>query len=254
MYKMIHFPKTVPAWLCSCLLCFCSLSGQAQLQLDLESGLVLGTNYNEVRIPNQGGTYVNLTDNLSVKPTIFYRLRLSYTLANRHTVSLLYAPLSVRYQGEFAQNVSFADQLFAANRPLHVDYTFNSYRLTYRYDVIARNRWRVGVGLTAKIRDADVRFTNESVSTNFANLGFVPLINVNIAYQPDDHWRFLLEADALGSRFGRAEDIFLGGAYALSKGLGIKAGYRVVEGGANVDEVYNFTWINYASVGLLLSF
>jgi hypothetical protein len=254
MYSKLHFPKLSPVWFFTILLSFSGFSARAQLRLDLESGLVLGTNYNEVRIPNQGGTYVNLNDNLRAKPTAFYRLRLSYTMANRHTVSLLYAPLTVRYQGGFDRDINFNNQLFAANRPVSVDYTFNSYRLTYRYDFIARSQWRVGVGLTAKIRDADVRFTNESVSTHFDNVGFVPLLNIAVTYQPDEHWRLLLEADALGSRFGRAEDIFVGGAYNLSKAIGLKAGYRVVEGGADVDDVYNFTWINYASVGLLLSF
>ncbi len=253
MHRKIHFPEVFSIGFCVVLLFFMGISAQAQLRLDLESGLVLGTPYNEIRIPNQGGTYVNLPDNLTAKPTAFYRARLSYTIANRHTISLLYAPLTVRYQGELRQDVNFNNQLFAANRPTNVDYTFNSYRLTYRYEFINRNKWQAGLGLTAKIRDANVQFANESARSNFPNVGFVPLVNVNVVYKPDEHWRIWLEGDALGSRFGRAEDIFLGGAYAINRTVGIKAGYRVVEGGADVDEVYNFTWINYASVGLLLT-
>ncbi|MCK8495759.1 hypothetical protein M0L20_28090 [Spirosoma sp. RP8] len=253
MHRKLLFPKAFFVGLCTVLLCLSGFPLRAQLRLDLESGLVVGSNYNKVRIPNQGGTLVNLNDNLSAKPTVFYRVRLGYTIANRHTVSLLYAPLTVRYTGAFGQNVNFNNQLFAANRPATVDYTFNSYRLTYRYDFVASKQWQVGLGLTAKIRDANVRFSDESVSTHFDNLGVVPLINFRVAYKPGDHWGVLLEGDALGSRFGRAEDIFLGGTYSLSPTIGLKAGYRVVEGGANVDEVYNFTWLNYASAGLLIS-
>ncbi len=253
MDKKLRFPKTIAGWCCLLIAVFGSIPTQAQLRLDLESGLVLGTRYNDVRIPNQGGTLVNLPDNLSVNPTVFYRARLGYTIADRHTISLLYAPLTVQYQGSFGQNVNFNNQQFVANRPLTVDYTFNSYRLTYRYDFVARTHWRVGVGLTAKIRDASVRFASESNSTNFDNIGFVPLINFYAAYKPNEHWSVLAEGDALGSRFGRAEDIFVGGAYNVNRTLGFKAGYRVVEGGANVDEIYNFTWINYASVGVLLT-
>jgi hypothetical protein len=236
------------------LLCLISLPLQAQWRLDLESGLVVGTPYNKVRIPNSGGTQVDLPSNLNSKPTLFYRARLTYTIANRHNLSALYAPLTVRYTGFFDQNVNFNNQIFEDARFVNVDYTFNSYRLTYRYDFIARSQWRVGVGLTAKIRDANVRFANESVNTNFDNLGFVPLVNFYVAYKPTDQWIIFIEGDALGSRFGRAEDIFVGGAYNLSPAIGLKAGYRVVEGGANVDEIYNFTWINYASVGLLVNF
>ncbi len=231
-----------------------SFSLRAQWRLDLESGLVLGTNYNEVRIPNQGGTLVDLADELSIKPKVFYRARLGYTIANRHTISALYAPLTVRYEGAFAQPVNYNNQLFDASRPVTVHYQFNSYRLTYRYDFIARNQWRVGAGLTGKIRDANVRFVNESADTNFDDLGFVPLLNFYVSYKPTDRWSLLAEGDALGSRFGRAEDIFVGAAYHFTPNAGLKLGYRVVEGGADVDQIYNFTWINYASVGLLIAF
>lgn len=228
----------------------------AQVVFDLETGVVTGTNYNNVRIPNTGGTRVNLADELTGKPKIFYRLRLSYTLADRHTLSALYAPLTVRYDGNFNQPVNFNNSVFSPEQPVTTYYQFNSYRLTYRYAIVARERWRVGVGVTAKIRDANVRLVSARAGqdTHYDNLGFVPLLNVYAAYQVTDRWRVLLEGDALGSRFGRAEDIFVGAAYRFSKNINLKAGYRVVEGGANVKTIYNFTWINYASVGLLATF
>lgn len=231
------------------------LSTYAQLRLDLESGAVLGTTYNEVRIPNTGGTLFDLSDELTAKPTVFYRIRAGYAFGNRHTVSALYAPLTVRYTGQFSRDVNYNNVLFPAAQPLTAFYQFNSYRLTYRYDFVARERWRVGIGLTAKVRDASIRLRGETNSrdTRFDDLGFVPLINFYVAYQPDNRWRILLEGDALGSKFGRAEDIFAGAAYQLTERLGLKAGYRVVEGGANVDSIYNFTWINYASAGILLT-
>ena len=236
------------------LACFTAPSS-GQFRLDLESGLVLGTNYNDVRIPNSGGTLFNLSNELSAKPTVFYRVRAGYTFGNRHTVSALYAPLTVQYTGQFSRDVNFNNVVFPANQPLTASYKFNSYRLTYRYDFIVRDRWRVGAGLTAKIRDADVRLRGETGSrdTHFDDLGFVPLLNFYAAYRPGDRWSILLEGDALGSKFGRAEDIFAGAVYQASKAVGVKAGYRVVEGGANVDSIYNFTWINYASVGVLIN-
>ncbi|WP_420150200.1 hypothetical protein [Spirosoma sp.] len=253
MNRQLRRLKSILVWCCTLVACFSSLPLQAQWRLDLESGLVVGTNYNRVRIPNQGGTLVNLTDNLTVNPTVFYRARLNYTFANRHTLSVLYAPLTVQYKGAFDQPVNYNNQIFEANRPLTVDYKFNSYRLTYRYDFITGSRWRVGAGLTAKIRDANIRFANESVQTDYSNIGFVPLVHLYAAYQPSERWSIWLEGDALGSRFGRAEDVFVGGAYHISRAIGLKAGYRVVEGGADVEDIYNFTWINYASVGLLIT-
>ncbi|GAB3916895.1 hypothetical protein [Larkinella terrae] len=227
---------------------------RAQLKLDLESGVVLGTAYTDVRIPNRGGTLVDLAKELSANPKVFYRARLGYTIANRHTISALYAPLTVRYQGRFGQDINYNNVVFPANQPTTVFYKFNSYRLTYRYDFVVRDHWRVGAGLTAKIRDANIRFEGESNQTGYDNVGFVPLLNFYAAYSPTDRWTVLLEGDALGAKAGRAEDIFVGAAYNISSKLGIKLGYRVVEGGADSDEIYTFTWINYASAGLLLTF
>ncbi|MCF0065732.1 hypothetical protein MUK70_23605 [Dyadobacter chenwenxiniae] len=235
------------------ILMLCSSPLYAQFRLDLESGVVFGTNYNKVRIPNVGGTQVNLANDLSIDPKIFYRIRGTYTIAKRHNISALYAPLSVKYHGTFDKNVNFNGISYAAGQPLEVFYKFNSYRLTYRYDFVAKTRWRVGLGLTAKIRDADVRFKNESNDTHFDNVGFVPLVNFYASYKPSYRWSVILEGDALAAKQGRAEDIFVGAAYQVNPKFGIKAGYRVVEGGADSDEVYNFNWINYASVGVLLT-
>ncbi|SKC19263.1 hypothetical protein [Dyadobacter psychrophilus] len=231
----------------------CSSPLYAQFRLDLESGVVFGTNYNKVRIPNVGGTQVNLASDLSIDPKIFYRIRGTYTIGNRHNISALFAPLSVKYHGSFDENVNFNGINYLPGQPLQVFYKFNSYRLTYRYDFVAKTRWRLGLGLTGKIRDADVRFKNESNDTHFDNIGFVPLINFYAAYKPSYRWSVILEGDALAAKQGRAEDVFAGAAYQVNPKFGIKLGYRVVEGGADTDEIYNFNWINYASLGVLLT-
>ena len=38
--------------------------------------------------------------------------------------------------------------------------------------------------------------------------------------------------------------------YALNSAWSIAAGYRTVEGGADVEEVYNFAWFHYATVSV----
>ncbi|AQG78613.1 hypothetical protein [Spirosoma montaniterrae] len=232
-----------------------SRTGLSQIRLDLEGGAVLGTAYNKIRIPNTGGTLVDLNE-LQAQPKAFYRIRLGYTLGGRHTISALYAPLTVRYEGSFSQPVNYNGIVFPTGQPITAFYQFNSYRLTYRYDLVVRERWRVGLGLTAKIRDANVRLRGETGGrdTNFDNFGFVPLINFYAHYRPTERLGLLLEGDALGSTQGRAEDIFGGITYQVSRRVGLKAGYRVVEGGANVESIYNFTWINYAAVGALIQF
>lgn len=227
---------------------------QTRWWLDLEGGLVTGTPYNDVRIPGSGGTKFSLPDELNLQGQGFYRLRAGVTLNDRHVITALYAPLTATYTGAFDREILYNGARFAPDETVEARYRFNSYRLTYRYEFIRSSRLRLGVGLTAKIRDAAIRLQSAGQSSEYPNVGFVPLVNFYLGWQPTGgRLMLLLEGDALASKQGRAEDIFAGLAYRLTPKIGLKAGYRVVEGGADNDKVYNFTWINYASAGILLN-
>lgn len=240
------------------LLCivFATSAAHAQFWVDLESGLVLGTPYNKISIPNAGGTEFDLGNtNFQIQPIAFARARIGVTFNDRHTITALYAPLTATYEGQFGQTVNFNGLAYAPNEAITAKYQFNSYRLTYRYALVRSRRFRLGVGFTAKIRDADVRIISDKQDTHFSNVGFVPLLNIFSVYRLSERWRIMLEADALaGIGPGRAEDVFLGLGYDFGPRFGLRAGYRVVEGGADVESVYNFTWINYASIGARLNF
>lgn len=240
------------------LLCiiFATSSAHAQFWIDVESGLVLGTPYNKISIPNAGGTEFDLgQQNFEIQPISFLRARIGVTWNDRHTITALYAPLTATYKGQFNEVVNFNGLAYTPNEAITAKYQFNSYRLTYRYALIKNKKFQLGVGLTAKIRDADVRLISDTQDTHFSNVGFVPLLNIFSVLSLSEHWRLMLEADALaGAGPGRAEDVFLGLGYDFGPKFGLRAGYRVVEGGADVGSVYNFTWINYGSIGATLRF
>jgi hypothetical protein len=42
--------------------------------------------------------------------------------------------------------------------------------------------------------------------------------------------------------------------YNPSRNVASKVGYRIVEGGADVEEVYNFTLLHYLVGGVIISF
>jgi hypothetical protein len=65
---------------------------------DLEAGTV-ATGYNNVRIPGDQGTFFSMKDDLAPKTEFFYRIRVNYTIKNRHTLSVLYAPLELNPVG-----------------------------------------------------------------------------------------------------------------------------------------------------------
>jgi hypothetical protein len=230
-----------------------TISVKAQAQIDLESGLVF-TGYNDARIPGDQGTFFSLKDDLQAKTKIFYRLRAGYTIKSRHTISLLYAPLKTKSEGSAANDIFFEGVLFPANIKLNGTYKFNSYRLTYRYDIVNSSRITFGLGFTAKIRDARISLSSPGLTAEKTNVGFVPLINFRLLWNANDKLGLLLEGDALAAPQGRAEDVLVAATYKLSDRFGIRAGYRILEGGADNDEVYNFALFHYASVGISYTF
>lgn len=226
-----------------------SLNGQASF--DLETGAV-GTGYNNVRIPGDQGTLFSMKDDLIPGTKIFYRIRVNYTIKSRHTLSLLYAPLEIKSVGNVSNDIFFEGITFPANTVLRGTYKFNSYRLTYRYEIVLKPKFEFGLGLTAKIRDAKILLASAGLESEKANVGFVPIINFRILWKPDEKFGILLEGDALAAPQGRAEDVLIAATYRVSDRLGLKAGYRILEGGSDNDEVYSFALFNYASVGLFI--
>jgi hypothetical protein len=228
---------------------FLSLNGQASL--DLETGVV-GTGYNNIRIPGDQGTLFSLKNDLISKTETFFRLRANYMIKSRHTLSLLYAPLEKVSNGNVPNDIIFEGVTFPANTDLKGTYKFNSYRLTYRYEIVQKPKFEFGLGFTAKIRDAKIALASAALKSEKTNVGFVPIINFRMLWNPYEKLGILLEGDALAAPQGRAEDILIAATYRLSDRLSLKAGYRILEGGADNDEVYSFALFNYASVGLFI--
>jgi hypothetical protein len=215
---------------------FQQISANAQAIIDIETGAVFN-GYNDVRIPGDQGTLFSLTDDLQAESKIFYRIRASYIIKSRHFLSVLYAPLEK-----------------TANTQLNSAYKFNSYRFTYRYEIVQNSKIEFGLGATAKIRDARIALASANLVSEKTNVGFVPIINFRLLWKIDDKFGFLLDGDALAAPQGRAIDVMTAATYNLSDNFTLRAGYRILEGGADNEEVYNFSLFHYASVGLSYTF
>ncbi|TVR75180.1 MAG: hypothetical protein EA408_00880 [Marinilabiliales bacterium] len=228
-----------------------SFSGAyTQWSIDLETGLPF-EGYNDVRIPNETGTKFSFTDDFELQgPVIPIRLMLRYSFDEKNHLFALFAPLGVTYEGPAPFDISFQRSLFTQGQLIEGFYKFNSYRLGYRRDVLTSDGWTIGVGFTAKIRDARVQLSSGGLSDRKDDLGFVPLLHL-FASREFDRWMLYLEGDGLAGGPGRAFDFFLGGSFNITDNLSGKAGYRILEGGADVTSVYNFTLINFAVIGLV---
>jgi hypothetical protein len=225
----------------------------SKIDLDIESGVVF-SGYNDVRIPGDGGTLFSLSKELEADPGFFYRIRIFYNFNDRHHLGALYAPLSINSAGQLDRNLIFEGETFPAYTPLEATYKFNSYRLIYRYDFLRKDKIEIGVGFTAKIRDAKIAVKGDGLESEKTNVGFVPIIHFRLLWKFAKKFAFLLDGDALAAPQGRAEDVLAALIFKASDKIDLKAGYRILEGGADNDEVYNFALINYASIGAIFHF
>jgi len=240
-------------WFCAAAVCLAAFPAAASWLADVEVGAVF-SGYNDVRVPNEGGTEISLSRDLATDPGFFYRFRLWYRFNDRHAVSVFAAPLRLEASGSVGKEVRFEDAIFPANVPLSATYRFDSYRATYRYNLVRREKLTLGLGFTAKVRDAAIEVRSGDTAAETSNTGFVPLVNFGLQWRPGGPWTFVVDGDALGASQGRAEDVFLGAEYRISKWASVKAGYRIIEGGADVPQVYNFTMLHFLAVGPVFEF
>lgn len=226
------------------------LPAQAQWSLDFSTGLAF-QRYNDVRVPNETGTLFSFEDDFELQgPVIPLRVRLGYTFYEDNHLLALFAPLSIGYKGAPVFDIRFAGELFPAGQQIDGLYQFNSYRLTYRRDIHLSDTWIAGVGFTAKIRDARIRLMTDELAASKNDVGFVPLLHLYFSYRYDT-WEVFLEGDGLAGGPGRAFDVLLAAQATPWEFMSAYLGYRVLEGGTDVDEVYNFAWINFINLGVV---
>lgn len=205
---------------------------------------------NDVRIPNEGGTEFNMLGLIGTNGSEYYRFRANVTFGENHTIRLLAAPLIRSGTGEFAESVNFENRTFEAGVPVNGTYRFNTYRLTYRYTFFDRENWTLGAGAAALVRDAKVELEQDDISESSTDLGFVPLLHLYVKRNLGNGFSVTFDGEALAAQQGRATDAALTAGYSFSENWKLNFGYRVLEGGADVDQVYNFAWINFAVIGL----
>lgn len=206
---------------------------------------------NDVQIPNDAaGTRFSLYDLAGSGPWPAGRAYFTWRTGERHALRALVAPFSITGTGVPGRPLAFAGATYAPGVPVEATYRFNSYRLSYRYRLHEGERWTWWTGLTAKVRDAKIELGQGATTSRKTDLGFVPLLHIAGDWRFAPRWRLGLDADALAGGPGRAEDVALTLGRDLGDAWTLTAGYRTVEGGAAVDEVYAFAWLHYAVVGI----
>lgn len=217
-----------------------------RVEVELEAGPVWQSR-NTAQVPNDGSaTRFSIAALVGKGPWPAMRGYLTWHVNERHALRLLVAPLSIRESGVPSSAIAFAGASYAALTPVEAEYTFNSYRLTYRYRMRGAATTSAWAGFTAKVREATIALEQGTTASRRDDLGFVPLLHLAGEWRMRPQWVLSVDADALAGGPGRAEDVAVKLGYRMSPRLSLNAGYRMVEGGADVPETYSFAWLHYA--------
>lgn len=224
-----------------------------RFRLEVETGAAWQSR-NDVQIPNDSsGTRFSLRDTVGAGPVPVVRVDAAWALNERHDIRLLLAPLSYEQSGTLASAVNFRGGVFQAG-PVDATYRFNSWRGTWRYRVLDDGRWLVKLGLTAKVRDAEITLRQGNTTSTDTDVGLVPLLHLYSEYRFGERWKAIVDADALAAPQGRAFDAGLKAGYDLTRALSITAGYRLLDGGVDNKKVYNFARFHQAVVSVVWRF
>lgn len=225
----------------------------AQGTLEVEGGLAF-PGYMDVAIPGDTGTRFSLTDDLDADSTASFRGRYGYAFSEAHWVAILVAPLTVKSHGTLHKDVVFNGTTFPEGTVVDGRFRFDSYRLIYRYLFHKSDRWRFSFGAAAKVRDAAIQLKGAGLESEKTNTGIVPLLSFNLTWTPMEKWALLADGEALAAPQGRAEDVLFAARYDVNRHLALHAGYRILEGGSDTDEVYTFSLFHSAVAGAVWTF
>ena len=241
--------KYLKIMLCVIISAAVSAPSFAGFYADLEGGRAF-TGYNDVAIPGDEGTRISLSEDLETDPVWYLRGRAGYRFGERHDVSITSAPLRADSEGTVNSAVRFDDTVFPAGTPLSARYQFDTYRFTYRYNLVAERDLIIGIGGTGLIRDASVTVESGTERAEYTNVGFVPLFHFHLEYYFTAPIGIQLEGDAMAAPQGRAEDVMAALVYRAGESWKFRAGYRMLEGGADNDKVYTFAMFHFMFVGV----
>jgi len=239
------------AWL---LLAFFALASAAPTladspwRLDVELGPAWQTR-NDFAVPGEGGTRLDLGSTGAVPAA---RVTLIRDLGERWSFRLLAAPLATETGFVPEREVDFDGMLFPAGLPLTQEFRFDSYRFSFFYRFPSDGPWSFRAGATGKIRSADIRLAGAGRSASRDDLGFVPLLYGGARYDAGGPLAFDAELDAAAASQGRAVDLSLRLELPGTGRLRPYVGYRLLDGGADNEEVRTFATFHYLLAGARL--
>ena len=210
---------------------------------------------NDVQIPNnETATRFSLDEAVDTGALPLVRLDAKWAINDRHGVRVLLAPLEYTESADFDEVVRFAGESFDTGEPVDATYRFNSWRVGYFYTLKNTATTLFRIGGTLKIRDAEIRLSQGAVNSFDDDVGLVPLLYLAGEYRLTDRWTLGADLDGLAGGPGRAIDAGVALDYKLSTDWHIGVEARLLDGGADVDDVFNFATFTSAALSLRARF
>lgn len=234
------------------ILILCS-SGRAEFLTSFQGAYVYSS-YNDVKLPGDTGTKLSYTDDLDSDPVFSPRIEAGYEFEFPVYIGIMASLLRLEAKGQLDKTVYYDGLVFNAGSDVKAKFRFDSYRLTARYYFLDDENFKIGAGVTGKIRDAEITLESGNQKGGLKNRGAVPLLNFYAEWKAAEKVSLLFYGDGAWSPYGRAEDFFAGGLFSFNETAAVMAGYRMLEGGADNNEVYTFSMFHYAVLGVELRF
>jgi hypothetical protein len=225
-----------------------AVHAQGSFTLDLEAGPAWQLR-NDFAVPGDTGTLVRLDDQ---GPWLSGRATLNWHAWERWSLRFVAAPLSTDTEFVPESDVLFQGATFVAGEPVNVDYRFDSYRAGLYYRFPSSGAWSFRGGLTLKVRDAEIALHSAGASAAKGNTGVVPLLYGGVRWQAGERVAVDLDADAAAAPQGRAFDVAVSVEAAVAERVALYLGGRILDGGADNDEVNSFATFAYALGGVRL--
>jgi len=218
---------------------------EADFRFDFEAGAAWQAR-NTFAVPGDGGTRVDLD---GTADTFALRGTLIWDFGELWSARLVAAPLSTETEFVPEAPVDFDGTTFAAGAPLTQSYRFDSYRLSLFRRFDPEGPWSLRAGFTAKVRSAAIRLEGAGQSAERDDLGLVPLFYGGARREGNGPIAFDAELDALAGPQGRAVDLALRLEWRATDRFRPYLAYRLLDGGADNDEVLSFATFHYALAG-----
>lgn len=206
---------------------------------------------NTVQVPNDStGSRFSMRELTGSGPDTGVRLTYTRVLAPRQELRLLFAPYAVTGSAFPGGDILFQGRSFSAGSPVSARYEFNSYRATWRYTLIDDGVNTLKIGGTGKIRDARIELSQGGVTAERSNVGFVPLLHLYGERRLSPGLTGIVDFDGLAGGPGRAIDLGLLVRYGVTRDLSVQAGWRMLDGGVDTLDQFNFARLQYWSLGV----